>query len=329
MITQGEEISIGSYIEEAQRVLSLEARALLEVSSRLGDSFNQAVECILGHKGKVMVCGIGKSGQVAQKMASTLSSTGTPAVYLHPGEAVHGDLGMYHAGDPTILISKSGATGELMRLIPILRQLESPIIAIVSNTNSPMAEQADIVLDGTVESEADPLGIVPTTSAVVAMAIGDALASCLMRARSFGEEDFARFHPGGQLGRNLLYSVGDVMHRADKVACFEKGASFFDVISAMTERPLGGAVVLGKNGELEGIVTDGDIRRFLVKNRDLSNVKVEDFMTRGPIVVTPDMKLGKALEIMENRKSQISVLPVVEDGIFMGLLRLHDIYRPE
>jgi arabinose-5-phosphate isomerase len=199
--------------EIARAVIEDEARVLATVAARLDHHWNAAVEVLLNHKGKVIVSGIGKSGHVGQKIAATLASTGTPAVFLHAAEAVHGDLGIYTPGDPSILISKSGSTAELLRLIPILRQFRSPLIAIVGNLNSPMAKQADVVLDARVDREADPLNLAPTCSTTAALALGDALAVVLMQARSFTDKDFARYHPAGQLGRNLWLKVADVMHQ--------------------------------------------------------------------------------------------------------------------
>lgn len=317
-------------IEVSQGVLRSEAEALLSVASRLDDSITQAVDIILRHKGKVIVSGIGKSGHIGNKIAATLSSTGTPAIFLHPGEAVHGDLGIYQRGDPSILLSKSGSTAELIKLIPVLRHFNSPIIAIVGNLNSPIALKADVVLDGTVGREADPLGIVPTSSALVAMALGDALASSLMLSRKFKEEDFARFHPGGQLGRNLSLVVGELMHKHEQVAIVSRGMSLKEVVIEMTNAPLGAACVVDDNFMLQGMITDGDIRRALVGDQDFSKISASDVMTLTPVSVSEGTLISDALKLMEDRPSQISVLPVVNesDGKLLGLLRIHDVYQP-
>ena len=230
--------------EIAQAVLNLEAQALAVVADRLDHNLTKAVELLLAHDGKVVVSGIGKSGHIGQKIAATLASTGTPAVFLHAAEAVHGDLGIYTPGDPSILISKSGSTAELLRLIPVLRQFRSPLIAIVGNLNSSMAKQADVVLDARVDREADPLNLAPTCSTMAALGLGDALAVALMMARRFTDQDFARYHPAGQLGRNLWLKVADVMHGNDAVAWVKPDTPLRQVIIAMSQRPLGAACVV-------------------------------------------------------------------------------------
>lgn len=314
----------------AKATLECEANSILASVKRLDENFVRAVETILAHKGKLLVCGVGKSGLVGQKITATLSSTGTPAVFLHACEAVHGDLGVYEPGDPTILISNSGATVECVRLIPILKSFNSPIIALVGNIDSPMGRESDIVLDASSQGEADPLGIVPTNSTTLAMAMGDALACALMKARGFSKEDFARFHPAGQLGRNLLLKVGDVMHSAKDCATATASTSVREVVIAMTQKPLGAACVLNSENKIEGFITDGDLRRMLQTVVDLDALKCADIMTKSPICISPDASLGKAVEVMEGRQSKISVLPVVNDaGEFLGLLRLHDIYQPQ
>lgn len=326
MIT--EEIVMNS-VEFGKGVLEAEARALLEMSKRLDGNVSKAVDIILNHKGKVVLLGVGKSGHVAQKVAATFSSTGTPAIYLHPAEALHGDLGVYHPGDPTIVFSKSGTTVEIMRLMPMLIQFKSPIIAIVGDRNSPIARRSDIVLDASVSSEADPLGIVPTSSAIAAMAMGDVLACSLMKVRGFHEKDFALLHPGGQLGRNLLYCVDEVMHKLGSIGVVNQDTGLKDVVEAMTKFALGAACIIDEKGILLGIITDGDIRRLLLSEGDAKQLKAGEVMTRNPIAAHPKMLLADALKIMEDRKSKISVLPVVEEvsNKLLGLIRLHDMYQ--
>lgn len=323
------ELKIGC-IEIGKNVLEAEARALLEMSERLDNELSKAVNIILKHKGKVILLGMGKSGHIAQKIAATLSSTGTPAVYLHPAEALHGDLGIYQPGDPTILLSKSGTTTEIMRLMPTLRQFLSPIIAIVGNRNSPIAQRSDIVLDAAVNQEADPLGIVPTSSAIAAMAMGDVLASVLMKMKEFQHSDFALLHPAGQLGRNLLYYVEEVMHKLGSIGIVTKNQLLKDVVYEMTNFPLGAACVIDEQGILLGIITDGDIRRLLLKEGDVKKLRAEELMTKNPIVGHSKMLLADALRLMEDRKSKISVLPVIEEKNqkLLGIIRLHDIYQP-
>ena len=255
------------------------------------------------------------------------SSTGTPAVFLHPAEAVHGDLGIYTPGDPTVLISKNGSSRELLALVPLLRELRSPLIGILGSAKSPLAGRLDVLLDASVEREADPHNLAPTASAVAALAVGHALAIALMHARDFTPEEFGRFHPGGQLGRNLMLSVREAMHSGKEVATVAPETSFQGVILAMTERPMGGACVVRADGALAGFVTDGDLRRVLTHHDDIRALSAEDVMTRTPVTIGPDATLGEALELMERRPSQISVLPVVDEtGRALGLLRIHDIY---
>lgn len=319
------------WVKVARGVLEAESQAIRRVADRLNDSLAKAVHTILSHNGKVVVSGIGKSGHIAQKIAATLSSTGTPAVFLHAAEAVHGDLGIYTPGDPSILISKSGATAELLRLVPILRQFRSPLIAILGNLNSPLAREADIILDARVDREADHLNLAPTCSSTAALALGDALAVALMHARRFTQQDFAQFHPAGQLGRNLWLRVADVMHQGKAVAWVSPEAPLRQVIIAMTERPLGAACVVDRDQMLLGIITDGDLRRSLLAYEDFREVRAQDIMTRTPVSVSPHASLREAARLMEDRPSQISVLPVVDcdTGKCLGLIRIHDIYQPE
>jgi arabinose-5-phosphate isomerase len=248
-------------------------------------------------------------------------------VFLHPAEAVHGDLGIYTPGDPTVLISKNGSSRELLALVPLLRDFRSPLIGILGSTASPLAGRLDVLLDASVEREADPHNLAPTASAVAALAVGHALAIALALARDFTPEQFGRFHPGGQLGRNLMLSVREAMHSGEEVATVAPETSFQAVILAMTERPTGGACVVRADGSLAGFVTDGDLRRVLTHHHDIRALRAEDVMTRTPVTIGPDATLGEALELMERRPSQISVLPVVDEaGRALGLLRIHDIY---
>jgi len=315
------------WLAAARTALEVEARSIGCAAERLGGELVRAVELILAHPGKVVVTGIGKSGHIARKLVATLCSTGTSAVFLHPTEAVHGDLGIYTPGDPTILISKNGSSRELLALVPLLRDFHSPLIGILGSGASPLAAQLDVLLDASVEREADPHNLAPTASAVTALALGDALAIALMRARHFTPEEFGRFHPGGQLGRNLRLSVREAMHSGDEVATLTPEMPFKDAIIAMTRRPLGGACVVAPDGTLAGFLTDGDLRRALTNHDDIRGLRVEDAMTRTPVTIGPEASLAAALERMERRASQISVLPVVdEDGRAVGIIRLHDVY---
>jgi arabinose-5-phosphate isomerase len=315
------------WLAAARTAIDIEAASLSRAAARLDGELIRAVDLILSHPGKVVLTGIGKSGHIARKIVATLCSTGTASVFLHPAEAVHGDLGIYTPGDPTVLISKNGASAEMLALVPLLRDFHSPLIGILGCVNSPLAAQLDVLLDASVEREADPHNLAPTASAVTALALGDALAIALMCARNFTPEEFGRFHPGGQLGRNLRLSVREAMHSGEEVAVVTPDASLKEVIIQMTRRPLGGACVVAPNGTLAGFLTDGDLRRALTNHDDIRGLRAEDAMTRTPVTIGPEASLGEALQLMEQRPSQISVLPVVdEDGRALGLIRIHDIY---
>ncbi len=316
-------------ISVGKRVLSDEANALKTMENCLGENFAKAVEIIFEAKSKLVISGVGKSGLIGQKIAATLCSTGTPAIFLHSADAVHGDLGICQPGDPVVLISKSGTTSEVVRLLPILRKMGAKIISIVANKNSPLAEKSDVVLDIGVKTEADPLGIVPTTSTTLQLAMGDALAAALMHKRHFGEKDFAKFHPAGQLGRNLLLTVKDVMKPLEKIAVVPVETSWREIVVEMTKHPHGAACVSDGAGTLLGIITDGDLRRALHKFENLDGQNAGTIMTKNPVFALAEMSLGDAARIMEDRPSQISVLPVLDSpkGKLSGLIRLHDVYQ--
>lgn len=319
------------WLKAGKETIAIEAEALNQLSDRLGDPFVKAVEIIANHSGKVVIVGLGKSGHIGQKVAATLCSTGTPAVFMHAAEASHGDLGIYHPGDPTILISKSGSTAELIHLIPILKEFKSPLISMVGNVDSEIARQSDVILNASVQREADPLGLVPTTSALLTLALGDALACALMKERDFQDKDFARFHPAGQLGRNLLNKVKDVMKDETEVAWISPETGLREVVIAMTRFPEGASCVVDGEKNLLGIITDGDIRRALEKENDFFQLKAADVMVSKPTTVTTESSLADAIKLMEDRPSQISVLPVLteKEGPCCGLLRLHDAYQPQ
>ncbi|MBC8048514.1 MAG: KpsF/GutQ family sugar-phosphate isomerase [Fimbriimonadaceae bacterium] len=315
------------HLDIAKQVLQFEASQIQKTIDHLTDDFNIAVDHILNHKGKVIICGIGKSGAVAQKITATLCSTGTQAVFLHASEAVHGDLGIYADGDPVLLISKSGATPEMLRLISFFKEHRSKIISVLGNTNSPIAHASDFIINASVEKEADQFNLAPTASTTVALALGDAIAVALMHARGFTSTDFAKFHPGGQLGKNLLLKVEDVMHHLNEVAQINENHSFRELIITMTKFNLGAACVVDENKNLIGLITDGDIRRTLLKDIELNTLIVKNIMTTNPIAISPSATLKEAIDLMENRTSQLSVLPVVENKKCLGLIRIHDIYR--
>ncbi len=319
-----------TFTKAAKEVLKSEAKAIEALSERLGSEFEKTVNTILSHNGKIIICGVGKSGWIGRKIAATLTSTGTPAVFLHACEAVHGDLGIYEDGDPAILISNSGATSECLRIMPVLRSFGSTLIALVGNPDSPMARNADITLDASFESEGDPLGIVPTTSAAAALAMGDAIACALIEARGFSKTDFAKFHPAGQLGRNLTYKVSDMMQSLEECPLVSEGDTIRQTVIAMTKKPLGAACVVDENLGLLGLITDGDIRRMLQNEIEIDSAKASEIMTRSPITIEQSASLGDAVRLMEERKSKLSVLPVLNsEKKLAGLIRLHDIYTPQ
>jgi len=319
------------HLEAARLAMLIESEAIARAAQRLDGNLSQAVNLIAAHPGKLVVTGLGKSGHVARKIVATLCSTGTPAVFLHAAEASHGDLGIYAPGDPTLMVSKSGSTSELLGMLPFLRDLPSRSIGILGNIASHLASEMDVVLDASIEREADPENLAPTASAIVALSLGHALAIALMRARNFSVEDFGRFHPGGHLGRSVRLIVREVLHGPEQVAWAKPGDSLKQVVIAMTHHPLGAACVVGPDDKLAGLITDGDLRRALQAHDDIRGLRAADVMTANPTTIGPEARLLDALRLMEDRPSQIAVLPVVDPstGQCVGLLRLHDIYRAE
>jgi arabinose-5-phosphate isomerase len=312
--------------------MEIEAQAIQAAAVRLEDNLLQAVELIRSHRGKVLVSGIGKSGHVGKKIAATFQSTGTPAVFLHPAEAMHGDLGVCQDRDPVVMVSKSGTTVEMLGLVQPFREMRSPLIGILGNVHSPLAEAMDVVLDASVQREADPGGFTPTASVAVALAVGHALAVALMESRGFSAVEFSRFHAGGQLGRSLRMRVADVMHAGAEVAWVAPDDSLKRVVVEMSRHPLGAACVVSgepsQGGGLLGLITDGDVRRALERHDDIRVLDAAGIMTRSPVSIGPEAFIHDALRLMEDRPSQISVLPVVEGERCVGLVRIHDLYRP-
>ncbi len=317
-------------LNDAINVLNKESESINRAAKKLGKNFLDAVDILFTKTNKIIVCGIGKSGHLGKKIAATLCSTGSPSSFLHASEAVHGDLGIHQKNDPVIFLSNSASTPELLSLEPIIRKRGGKIVGILGNTDGPLSKKVDVYLDSSVEGEADPLGIVPTASFMVSAALGDALASALMKRRDFTEVDYALTHPAGQLGRNLLLNVRDVMHPVRKVALVNPATRVSDLVIEMTKFPLGAACIVD-NINLLGIITDGDLRRSLGKNKELLNMTVKEIMNKKPHTISPDISLGEALKKMESGKKQISVLPVTKStspNQILGLLRLHDIYTP-
>ncbi|MGH8737387.1 MAG: KpsF/GutQ family sugar-phosphate isomerase [Burkholderiales bacterium] len=313
-------------LELARRVLAIEADAVRALIGRIDERFLDAVSLILGRSGRVVVSGIGKSGHIARKVASTLASTGTPAYFVHPAEASHGDLGMIQADDIFIGISHSGESEELLRIIPLIKRRGAKLIAITGKHDSTLAREADIHLDAGVAQEACPLNLAPTASTTAALALGDALAVALLDARGFSADDFARSHPGGVLGRRLLTHVADVMRGGADLPSVRDTASLRQAVHEMTRGGLGMTAVVDAAGCIVGIFTDGDLRRALDKVSDFSNAGIAEVMTPGPLTIRPEALAVEAVQLMERHK--INQLVVVdESGKLAGALNMHDLFR--
>ena len=310
----------------AQRTFEIEARALLALAARQGEGFARAVQAMLECRGRVVVMGMGKSGHVGRKTAATLASTGTPAFFVHPAEASHGDLGMVMAGDVVLAISNSGESDELAAILPAMRRLGVTLVAMTAHPDSTLARHADLVLSSAVDDEACPLNLAPTASTTAQMALGDALAVALLDARGFREEDFARSHPGGSLGRKLLMHVRDLMRGGDAVPLVAPGASFNELLREMTGKGLGFTAVADGEGRPIGIFTDGDLRRLIERGADLRALKAEDVMHRSPRLVRADALAVDAAGVMEAQRIT-SVLVVDEAGRLVGALNSNDLMR--
>lgn len=324
-------MSGNTYFAEVVQLLHLESDAIARTASRLdARQIDSVIKLLSACSGKVVVLGVGKSGIIAQKIAATMTSTGTAALYLHPSDALHGGLGIVSAQDVVIVLSNSGETDELVALLPYLKQRQVAIIAILGNTGSTLAHKADAVLDASVDQEACPLNLAPTTSTTVALAIGDALAMTLMKVKGLTLDDFAVNHPAGRLGKRLTLRVADLMHGDERNPTIAAGAAWVDIVRAISDGGLGAVNVVNAEGRLEGIITDGDLRRAIqrLEHAALEKLTGDEIMTRNPVVATPSLLAYDALRLMEDRPSQISVLPVVdEERACVGLIRLHDIVR--
>ena len=309
--------------ETAAKILRIEAEAITGLSDRINDDFAAIVQKILLLKGRVIITGIGKSAIIAQKIVATLNSTGTPAIFMHAADAIHGDLGMIQNDDLAICISKSGNTPEIKLLIPLLKKGGNTLIGMVGDTSSFLARQADLVLDTTVEKEACPHNLAPTTSTTAQLALGDALAVCLLECREFSSKDFAKYHPGGSLGKRLYLTVADLALHNEKPAVVPS-ASVRTVLIEITKNRLGAVAVISDD-KIAGIITDGDIRRMVEANTSIDNVTAEDIMCRSPKLIDKDELAVQALEIM--RSNNITQILVTSDGKYDGIVHLHDLLR--
>ena len=310
----------------ARNVLDTEARAILSLSARLAAPFIAAVELMLRCRGRVVVSGIGKSGHVARKLAATLASTGTPAFFVHPAEAGHGDLGMITADDVVVMLSNSGETDELMLLTPHLKRQGAALIALTGNEKSSLAQSADVHLDAAVDAEACPLGLAPTASTTAALALGDALALALLDARGFSVEDFARSHPGGALGRRLLTRVRDVMRVGDALPRVTQTATLAEAIVEITSKGMGMTVVVDGN-RIAGVFTDGDLRRALSRVVDPKTARVADFMTKSPRTIGAERLAADCIVLMETPPKITSLLVADDEGTLIGAVQMHDLFR--
>ena len=320
-----------NHFADVQQLLRIESEAIAQTATRLdAQQVELAVDLLINCQGKVVLLGVGKSGIIAQKIAATMTSVGTSAFYLHPSDALHGGLGIVQANDVVILVSNSGESDELLAMLPYLKNRQVGMISIVGKVDSTIARRANAVLDASVDQEACPLNLAPTTSTTVALAIGDALAMTLMKAKGLTSEDFAVNHPAGRLGKRLTLRVADLMHSGDENPTIATGSSWVEVVRAISKGGLGAVCVVNGESRLAGIITDGDLRRAIEQTDHdaLAKLTCDDFMTSKPTVATPELLAFDALKLMENRPSQISVLPVVDsEGNAIGLIRVHDIVR--
>lgn len=311
--------------ELAEAVVNTTAAAIQSLTKRLDHRFAKACHYLLSSRGRAVVMGMGKSGHIARKIAATLASTGSPALFVHPAEARHGDIGMITRGDVVIVLSKSGETEEIVSLLPFIKRLDLPLIAITGNPHSTLAQAADVNLDASIEKEACPLGLAPTTSTTVALVLGDALAIALLEQRGFTESDFALSHPGGTLGRGLL-RVDEIMHRGEAVPRINQEALLKAALVEMTQKKLGMTTVVDTEGKLVGIFTDGDLRRAFDKNADIHQTTINQVMTKNPRVISPQLLAAEAVRIMETYK--ITALIVIDNQqIPLGIVHMHDILR--
>lgn len=317
------------FIEQAKEVLDFEAAALGVAAANLAEPFARAIDMILSMQGRLIVTGMGKPGYIAQKIAATLMSTGTPACYLHPAEGIHGSLGMITKNDLVLVLSNSGETREILNIIPSIERMNVPIIAICGQPHSMLAKHADVLINALVDKEACPLNLAPTASTTVALALGDALAVVLMTARRFTAEDFALFHPGGALGKKLLLTVGEIMHSGLDNPKVTAQQTLCEALFIMTDKRLGATSVVDADGKLLGLITDGDIRRHLAKGEQILTWPVADIMTVNPIVISQNQRVSAAADLMgKHRPNPITLLPVLDETErVVGMVHITDLMR--
>lgn len=313
-------------LKRAKEVLEIEAQSIRDLKKRIDKNFKKAIEIILSSKGRVVVSGMGKTGIIAQKLSATLASTGTPSLFLHLAEAVHGDLGRVTSDDVVIIISYSGTGEEIRQLLPLLKKIGSPIIAFTGNKNSHLAQYADVILDISVKKEACPLGLAPTASTTATLAMADALAVCLLELKGFKEEDFAFYHPGGTLGKRLLLKVEQIMRKGRACALVKEDDKVAKVLLKITQARAGSATVIDKKGKVLGIFTDGDLRRHLEIDPDLTQRRIKEVMTKNPVTVRQDMLAAEAGRIL--REKRIDEVPVVDKNKkVVGVLDIQDLLK--
>ena len=315
-----------SFIDSALRTIAIERAALAELPERIGDGFERACRLMLSCKGRVAVTGMGKSGHIGNKIAATLSSTGTPALFVHPAEAAHGDIGMITSADVVLAISNSGATDEIIALLPVLRRRGIPLVAMTGKSGSELARSADIHLDAAVSEEACPLGLAPTASTTAALALGDALAMALLEARGFSSEDFARSHPGGRLGRRLLVKVRDIMHPRREIPGVPAGAGLAEALLEVSAGGFGLTTITDAAGKVSGVFTDGDLRRAIDAGHDIASTRVEEVMSANFVQIDENALAAEAARIMQ--EASVYVLIVIDaEGEPSGIVKMHDLLQ--
>ena len=315
-----------SFQKQGKIVIALEAEAIAALSDRINAEFGRSCEIMLACTGRVVVVGMGKSGHIGGKIAATLASTGTPAFFVHPGEASHGDLGMITPDDVVLAISNSGTTAEILTILPLIKRMGVKLVSMTGNMSSELAQQSDVALDISVTKEACPLNLAPTASTTATLAMGDALAVAMLKSRNFTEEDFARSHPGGQLGRRLLLYVKDIMHSDDQLPVVSEDASLRDALLEMSGKALGMTAIVDEKNHLLGIYTDGDLRRTLEKGVDVYSIGIKDVMTSNPVTTNPDKLAAEIVQLMRTKKIN-GLFAIDNDGYVVGALNMQDLLR--